>query len=303
MSSTPTPTQLLVRKKITAIYADGSAKMNLGIATVVRMLKEATNVPAEVAADAAARKLLAELARSAGRTVERASAAFDRPHHIEDASGNSVAAKSLKWKRARSPVASEPHPARKDRPSADAPDWEATERSAALLCELHLSSRELDKIPPRRRQVEWQRERRDRRANGGVFDRFFDLLEIVGLDGDGGQTRSRWRGRGLALGTAVSRLSEKRSRYRKGRGSELFNQDSLPAIHRRGASRLRLGVVEPNEPRAKATLRTSFNRPLKDMIDRKEVLAHLINGERHYTPCTTSSAVTIFWRMPMTTLD
>jgi hypothetical protein len=72
MSSTPT--QLLVRKKITAIYADGSSKMNLGIATVVRMLKGATNVPVEVAADAAARKLLAELARSAGRTVERASA-------------------------------------------------------------------------------------------------------------------------------------------------------------------------------------------------------------------------------------
>jgi hypothetical protein len=68
-----TPTRLLFRKKITAIYADGSAKMNLGIATVVRMLKGATNVPVEVAADAAARKLLAELARSAGRTVERAS--------------------------------------------------------------------------------------------------------------------------------------------------------------------------------------------------------------------------------------
>src|SRR5580704_942936 len=72
MSSTPT--QLLVRKKITAIYANGSSKMNLGIATVVRMLKGATNVPVEVAANAAARELLAELARSAGRTVERASA-------------------------------------------------------------------------------------------------------------------------------------------------------------------------------------------------------------------------------------
>ena len=48
--------------------------MNLGIATVVRMLKGATNVPVEVAADAAARELLAELARSAGRTVERAAA-------------------------------------------------------------------------------------------------------------------------------------------------------------------------------------------------------------------------------------
>ena len=69
-----TPTQLLVRKKITAIYADGSSKMNLCIATVVRMLKGATNVPVEVAADAAARKLLAELAASAGRTIERASA-------------------------------------------------------------------------------------------------------------------------------------------------------------------------------------------------------------------------------------
>ncbi len=69
-----TPAQLLFRKKITAIYADGSSKMNLCIATVVRMLKGATNVPVEVAADAAARKLLADLARSAGRTVERASA-------------------------------------------------------------------------------------------------------------------------------------------------------------------------------------------------------------------------------------
>ena len=48
--------------------------MNLGIGTVVRMLKGATNVPIEVAADAAARKLLDELARSAGRTVERAAA-------------------------------------------------------------------------------------------------------------------------------------------------------------------------------------------------------------------------------------
>ena len=72
MSSTPT--RLLVRKKITAVFADGSSKMNLGIATVVRMLKGATNVPVEVAADAAARKLLAELARSAGRTVEHTSA-------------------------------------------------------------------------------------------------------------------------------------------------------------------------------------------------------------------------------------
>src|ERR1700730_6964719 len=72
MSSTPT--QLLVRKKITAVFADGSSKMNLGIATVVRMLKGATTEPVEVSADAAARKLLAELAQSAGRTVERASA-------------------------------------------------------------------------------------------------------------------------------------------------------------------------------------------------------------------------------------
>ena len=71
MSSTPT--RLLFRKKITAVFADGSSKMNLGIATVVRMLKGAPNVPVEVAADAAARELLDELALSAGRTVERAS--------------------------------------------------------------------------------------------------------------------------------------------------------------------------------------------------------------------------------------
>src|ERR1700724_4045565 len=68
-----TPTRLLFRRKITAVFADGSSKMNLGIATVVRMLKGAANVPVEVAVDAAARKLLAELARSAGQTVERAS--------------------------------------------------------------------------------------------------------------------------------------------------------------------------------------------------------------------------------------
>src|ERR1700704_5744801 len=36
--------------------------------------------------------------------------------------------------------------------SPSAPDWAAAERSAALPCELHLSSRELDKIPPGRRQ-------------------------------------------------------------------------------------------------------------------------------------------------------
>src|ERR1700731_5085037 len=69
-----TPTRLLFRKKITAVFADGSSKMNLGIATVVRMLKGAMNVPVEVAADAAARKLLAELARTPGRAVEHASA-------------------------------------------------------------------------------------------------------------------------------------------------------------------------------------------------------------------------------------
>jgi hypothetical protein len=41
---------------------------------LVRMPKGATNVPVEVAANAAARKPLGELARSAGRTVEQASA-------------------------------------------------------------------------------------------------------------------------------------------------------------------------------------------------------------------------------------
>src|ERR1700731_5246637 len=48
----------------------------------------------------------------------------------------------------RNTVASEPHPARKDRPSADAPDWAAAERSAALLCELHLSGRKLEETTP-----------------------------------------------------------------------------------------------------------------------------------------------------------
>ena len=62
-----TPTRLLFRKKSRAIYADGSSKMNLGIATAVRMLKGATNVPVEVAADAAARKL-AGWGRSGNKT-------------------------------------------------------------------------------------------------------------------------------------------------------------------------------------------------------------------------------------------
>jgi hypothetical protein len=64
-----TPTRLLFRKKITAVFADGSSKMNLGIATVVRMLKGAPNVPVEVAADAAARELLAEPGRKRDRRL------------------------------------------------------------------------------------------------------------------------------------------------------------------------------------------------------------------------------------------
>jgi hypothetical protein len=52
----------------------------------------------------------------------------------------------------RDPLAGEPHPAREDRPSPNAPDWAAAKRSAAFLCKFHLSGGKLDKAAPRHRQ-------------------------------------------------------------------------------------------------------------------------------------------------------
>ena len=80
-----TPTRLLFRKKITAVFADGSSKCILGIATVVRMLQGAANVPVEVAADAAARKLLDELAKR--RADRRTGLRGDIPNVTRQATG------------------------------------------------------------------------------------------------------------------------------------------------------------------------------------------------------------------------
>ena len=84
MSSTPT--QLLVRKKITAIYADGSAKMNLGIATVVRMLKGATNVPVEVGGGRGGAETVGRTGRKR-RTDRRTGLRGDIPNVTRQATG------------------------------------------------------------------------------------------------------------------------------------------------------------------------------------------------------------------------
>lgn len=44
----------------------------------------------------------------------------------------------------RDPITGQPHRARKDQPLADASDWAVAEGSAAFLCELDRSGRELD---------------------------------------------------------------------------------------------------------------------------------------------------------------
>jgi hypothetical protein len=43
---------------------------------------------------------------------------------------------------------------------------------------------------------------------------------------------------------------------------------------------LRTGEAEPEDANVKERLRKAFNRPLKAMIDKKEILAHLKDGER-----------------------
>jgi hypothetical protein len=64
--------KLVINKKITAFFADGSQKMNLGIATVADLLKGAKRVPVQIAPLERASRLLTDLAESAGRTVEQA---------------------------------------------------------------------------------------------------------------------------------------------------------------------------------------------------------------------------------------
>ncbi|MGB8897863.1 MAG: hypothetical protein WCC90_00790 [Methylocella sp.] len=64
--------KLAINRKITAFFADGSQKMNLGIAAVVDLLKGTEKVPVQLAPVQRASRLLKDLAESAGRTVEQA---------------------------------------------------------------------------------------------------------------------------------------------------------------------------------------------------------------------------------------
>lgn len=62
--------KLSINKKITAIFADGTQKMNLGVKSVVDLLNGADRVPVEIAPVQRATRLLTNLAESAGRTVQ-----------------------------------------------------------------------------------------------------------------------------------------------------------------------------------------------------------------------------------------
>jgi hypothetical protein len=64
--------KLAINRKITAFFADGSQKMNLGIATVVGLLNGTDKVAVDVAPAQRASRLLTNLAESSGRKVEQA---------------------------------------------------------------------------------------------------------------------------------------------------------------------------------------------------------------------------------------
>jgi hypothetical protein len=62
-------TKLAINKKISAIFADGTSKLNLGVSTVVGLLSGVDRVAVEVAPFSRSTKLLADLAESSGRQV------------------------------------------------------------------------------------------------------------------------------------------------------------------------------------------------------------------------------------------
>ena len=64
-----TLTKLAINKKISAIFADGTSKMNLGVSTVVGLLSGVDRVLVEVAPFSRSTKLLADLAESSGHQV------------------------------------------------------------------------------------------------------------------------------------------------------------------------------------------------------------------------------------------
>jgi hypothetical protein len=63
--------KLAINKKITAFFADGSQKMNLGVATVVDLLNDIERVPVQIAPVRRAERLLTDLAESSGRTIQK----------------------------------------------------------------------------------------------------------------------------------------------------------------------------------------------------------------------------------------
>jgi hypothetical protein len=64
--------KLSINKKITAFFADGSQKMNLGVAAVVDLLNGVEKVPVQIAPVKRAERLLTDLAETSGRIVEKA---------------------------------------------------------------------------------------------------------------------------------------------------------------------------------------------------------------------------------------
>jgi hypothetical protein len=64
--------KLAINKKITAFFVDGSQKMNLGVATVVDLLKGTERVQVQIAPVKRAERLLTDLAETWGRIVEKA---------------------------------------------------------------------------------------------------------------------------------------------------------------------------------------------------------------------------------------
>jgi hypothetical protein len=63
--------KLSINKKITAFFADGSQRMNLGVGTVVDLLKNTERVAVQIAPVKRAERLLTDFAKSAGRTIQK----------------------------------------------------------------------------------------------------------------------------------------------------------------------------------------------------------------------------------------
>jgi hypothetical protein len=64
--------KLSINKKITAFFADGSQKMNLGVAAVVDLLNGLEKVPVQIAPVKRVERLLTDLAETSGRIIEKA---------------------------------------------------------------------------------------------------------------------------------------------------------------------------------------------------------------------------------------